>query len=82
MMLKNGPFARLMADAMVLPVFDGGNQGVRRRQIQNIFQADGYEPWAATLEQPLNLRKNGDLQTTNDDAGKEVGMNGALMLGH
>ena len=43
------PFARLMADAMVLPIFDGGNQGIRRRQIQSIFQADGYEPWAATF---------------------------------
>lgn len=46
---ENWPFARLMADAMVLPVFDGGNQGIRRRQIQAIFQADGYEPWAATF---------------------------------
>jgi nitroalkane oxidase len=43
------PFAGLMADAMVLPIFDGGNQGIRRRQIQNIFQAVGYESWAATF---------------------------------
>jgi nitroalkane oxidase len=41
------PFARLMADTMVLPVF--GNQGIRRRQIQSIFQADDYEPWVATF---------------------------------
>jgi nitroalkane oxidase len=43
------PFARLMADALVLPIFDGGNQGVRRRQVQSIFLGQGYEPWAATF---------------------------------
>lgn len=34
---------------MVLPLFDGGNVGVRRRQIQKIFLDAGYEPWAATF---------------------------------
>lgn len=43
------PFARLMADALVLPIFDGGNQGVRRRQIQKIFLSKDYQPWAATF---------------------------------
>ncbi|KAL1382738.1 acyl-CoA dehydrogenase/oxidase C-terminal [Phyllosticta capitalensis] len=43
------PFARLLNDAMVLPLFDGGNVGVRRRQIQKIFLDAGYEPWAATF---------------------------------
>ena len=43
------PFARLMADALVLPIFDGGNQGVRRRQVQAIFLDKDYEPWAATF---------------------------------
>ena len=34
-------------------------------------------PWAATFgAKSLKPKKNGDLQTTNDDAGKEVGMNG------
>lgn len=54
------PFARLMADAAVLPLFDGGNQGIRRRQIQNIFQADGYEPWAATFGAIDGPVKNGN----------------------
>ncbi|ERF69277.1 hypothetical protein EPUS_03981 [Endocarpon pusillum Z07020] len=31
------PFARLMEDALVLPIFNGGNQGIRKRQIQKIF---------------------------------------------
>ncbi len=43
------PFAGLMADALLLPVFDGGNQGVRRRQVQRIFLGEGYQPWAATF---------------------------------
>jgi nitroalkane oxidase len=43
------PFTRLMADALVLPIFDGGNQGVRRRQIQKIFLEEGYQPWATTF---------------------------------
>lgn len=43
------PLQTYMADALVLPLFDGGNVGVRRRQVQNIFLAEGYEPWAASL---------------------------------
>lgn len=43
------PFAKLMADALVLPIFDGGNVGVRRRQIQQLFLAPDYEPWKASF---------------------------------
>lgn len=46
---KDMPLARLLNDAIVLPLFDGGNVGVRRRQIEKIFQEKGYEPWAATF---------------------------------
>ncbi|KAL1853170.1 hypothetical protein Daus18300_011909 [Diaporthe australafricana] len=45
---KEQPFSRLLNDAMVLPIFDGGNVGVRRRQIEKIFQNSGYQPWEAT----------------------------------
>ncbi|KAJ0124290.1 hypothetical protein J7T55_005628 [Diaporthe amygdali] len=45
---KEQPFSRLLNDAMVLPLFDGGNVGVRRRQIEKIFQNAGYQPWEAT----------------------------------
>ncbi|KAL2006072.1 hypothetical protein VTN00DRAFT_9726 [Thermoascus crustaceus] len=44
---KDQPFPRLLNDAMCLPLFDGGNIGIRRRQLEKIFQDDGYEPWAA-----------------------------------
>lgn len=37
------PFAGLLEDAMVLSIFDGGNVGVRRRQIEALFKKDGYD---------------------------------------
>jgi hypothetical protein len=45
---KDMPFSRLLEDAVVLPLFDGGNVGVRRRQLEKIFQREDYKPWAAT----------------------------------
>ena len=44
---KDQPFARLLNDAMCLPLFDGGNVGIRRRQMEKIFQLDDYDPWSA-----------------------------------
>ncbi|KAF5497048.1 Nitroalkane oxidase [Colletotrichum siamense] len=38
-------FARLVQEAAVLPVFDGGNQGVRRRVVQKAMLADDYDPF-------------------------------------
>lgn len=43
------PFGDLLKDAVVLPIFDGGNIGVRRRQIEAIFASDGYEAWETTF---------------------------------
>ncbi|KAI0156031.1 acyl-CoA dehydrogenase/oxidase [Pestalotiopsis sp. NC0098] len=48
---KSMPFSRMLDDAVCLPLFDGGNIGVRRRQLEKIFQTDGYEPWAGTYGQ-------------------------------
>ncbi|KAL1847500.1 hypothetical protein Plec18170_008613 [Paecilomyces lecythidis] len=45
---KDQPFTQLLNDAACLPLFDGGNVGIRRRQMEKIFQQDGYKPWAAT----------------------------------
>ncbi|KAE8350560.1 putative acyl-CoA dehydrogenase [Aspergillus coremiiformis] len=42
-------YGLLLNDAVCLPIFDGGNVGVRRRRIEAIFKADGYEPWASTF---------------------------------
>ncbi|KAH8602290.1 acyl-CoA dehydrogenase/oxidase [Bisporella sp. PMI_857] len=45
---KGSVFPRLLNDAMALPLFDGGNIGVRRRALEKIFAAKDYQPWAAT----------------------------------
>ncbi|KAH9212764.1 acyl-CoA dehydrogenase/oxidase [Leptodontidium sp. 2 PMI_412] len=44
------PFTDLLNDAMVLPIFDGGNVGIRRRALQKLFMSEGYKPWATCYE--------------------------------
>lgn len=41
---------RLLNDAMCLPLTGGGNVGIRRRLLENIFMAEDYKPWGATFE--------------------------------
>jgi butyryl-CoA dehydrogenase len=41
------PLGGLLEDALVLPLFDGGNMGVRRRQLHDILRAPGYDALAA-----------------------------------
>lgn len=41
------PLERMMRDAMVFPLYDGGNQGVRRRQLHEIFRKPGYDSMLA-----------------------------------
>ncbi|KAL7918004.1 putative acyl-CoA dehydrogenase [Trichoderma austrokoningii] len=40
-------FPRLLNDAAVFSLFDGGNIGVRRRQLQRLMQDKDYQPWAS-----------------------------------
>ncbi|KAE8441060.1 hypothetical protein EG329_005922 [Mollisiaceae sp. DMI_Dod_QoI] len=47
---KESPFPKLLNDAMCLPLTGGGNIGVRRRQLERLFMADGYRPWASTYD--------------------------------
>jgi alkylation response protein AidB-like acyl-CoA dehydrogenase len=42
------PFACLLQDALALPIFDGGNIGVRRRQLHAMFMRSDYDPLAAS----------------------------------
>ncbi|RMD44899.1 hypothetical protein DV735_g136, partial [Chaetothyriales sp. CBS 134920] len=46
---KDTVFPTLLNDAMVLPLFDGGNVGIRRRQIQTLMQEPDYKPWQGTF---------------------------------
>ncbi len=41
------PLERIMRDAMAFPLYDGGNQGVRRRQLHDIFRHPGYDSMLA-----------------------------------
>jgi butyryl-CoA dehydrogenase len=43
------PLASLLQDAMVLPLFDGGNMGVRRRQMHEVMMQSNYDPRATLL---------------------------------
>jgi alkylation response protein AidB-like acyl-CoA dehydrogenase len=47
---KESPFPKLLNDAMCLPLTGGGNIGVRRRQLEQLFMADGYQPWGSTYD--------------------------------
>ena len=41
------PLGRLLQDALALPLFGGGNVGVRRRRLHAILQRPDYDPLAA-----------------------------------
>ena len=61
-----------MADALVLPVFDGGNQGIRRRQVQEIFGREAYQPWAATFGAEAADEKRNGVHQTYGEGGSTV----------
>lgn len=42
------PLASLLQDALALPIFDGGNMGVRRRQLHNMIMQPAYDPLLAS----------------------------------
>jgi butyryl-CoA dehydrogenase len=44
------PLGRLVGDALALPLFGGGNVGVRRRRLHAILQRPDYDPLAASDE--------------------------------
>ena len=44
---KKTPLERLLRDALVFPLYDGGNMGVRRRQVHALFTQPGYDSMLA-----------------------------------
>ena len=40
---RRTPLERLLRDALVFPLYDGGNLGVRRRQLHDIMRQPGYD---------------------------------------
>ncbi|CAF3577369.1 unnamed protein product [Fusarium graminearum] len=47
--LEGTGFGRLLNDATVLSLFDGGNVGVRRRQYERLLQSPDYSGWNASF---------------------------------
>ncbi|MGU3501758.1 acyl-CoA dehydrogenase family protein [Mycobacterium sp. C31M] len=45
---RDFPIIHHLLDALAYPVFEGGNIGVRRRQLQDILTSDGWDPLAAS----------------------------------
>jgi len=45
---RETPLAGLLQDALALPIFDGGNMGVRRRQLHMLLKRSDYDPLAAS----------------------------------
>jgi alkylation response protein AidB-like acyl-CoA dehydrogenase len=41
------PLAGLMQDALCFPLYDGGNMGIRRRQLHQLLRRPNYDPLAA-----------------------------------
>jgi alkylation response protein AidB-like acyl-CoA dehydrogenase len=41
------PLSGLIQDALCFPLYDGGNMGVRRRQLHRTFMTPGYDPMAS-----------------------------------
>ena len=43
------PLGGLLQDALVMPIFDGGNLGVRRRQLHDLFKRADYDALTGVL---------------------------------
>jgi alkylation response protein AidB-like acyl-CoA dehydrogenase len=41
------PLERLMRDALVFPLYDGGNMGIRRRQLHAMFREASFDSMRA-----------------------------------
>ncbi|CAM2976029.1 acyl-CoA dehydrogenase family protein [Skermania piniformis] len=45
---RNFPLVHHLLDALAYPIFEGGNIGVRRRQLADVLAADGWHPLTAS----------------------------------
>jgi nitroalkane oxidase len=45
---RETPFGTLLQDALALPIFDGGNMGIRRRQLHTMLKRSDYDPLTAS----------------------------------
>ncbi len=45
---NNFPLMAHLSEALAYPVIEGSNTGIRRRQLQDLFRAPGYNPLSAS----------------------------------
>jgi nitroalkane oxidase len=55
---KDHPLERLLRDALVFPLYDGGNMGVRRRQLHGILCSPGYDSGLIAEDRELPFSKD------------------------
>ena len=55
---RDHPLERLLRDALVFPLYDGGNMGVRRRQLHGILCSPGYDSGLIAEDRELAFNKN------------------------
>lgn len=55
---KDHPLERLLRDALVFPLYDGGNMGVRRRQLHGILCSPAYDSGLVAEDRELPFTKD------------------------
>ena len=55
---KEHPMEKFMRNALVLPIYDGGNMGMQRRKIWGVLADDDFNPRAFAECQPFPYKKS------------------------
>jgi alkylation response protein AidB-like acyl-CoA dehydrogenase len=51
-------FGKLLREASVLPIYDGGNMGMQRRRVHGILASDGFNPRAIMEDEYVEFTKS------------------------
>ena len=51
-------FGKLLREASVLPIYDGGNMGIQRRRVHGILASDGFNPRAIMEDDYVKFEKH------------------------
>lgn len=55
---KEYPMEKFMRDALVFPIYDGGNMGMQRRKIWGVMADPAFDPMAFAECQPVHYKKS------------------------
>jgi alkylation response protein AidB-like acyl-CoA dehydrogenase len=56
-LLKENGFGKLLREASVLPIYDGGNMGMQRRRVHGIIADPGFDPRAIMEDATITFTK-------------------------